>query len=468
MSGMPKDDVDLRVLLVGMGHYPGLSDKDLDGGVGDVLTWHELLVDVGVPDASVWVAATVPTGDLPKEDRFDHRRRDRRACQSLLKNRGKRAESTGTAAAVSALIERFVAKLPKGGSKRCHALVVWSGHGWTSPDGELHLVTADSALVGGSPLGGGGSLAGTLPVDTLMDILDRRPADARLTLVLDTCFAGGLEHRNLNSRDVGWVATPPRREGAVVLMASQGAQRAREVHMRGRTMGAFTWALTSVLSRWNVEQSDTIDISPENLVARAGALLFSLGIAQLPAFDGPPEAMQEPLLTRMGTGACAPVLPGIEVDPDFGGRVYDVTYGTTLMARKMVATTPTTSFGVTPSKRLWLYEPYVGETFNIKPSTDQSAPTSSANGCFQDEGWSPTPVTSLPTNPTGKGWKITKTSGGAVVGWMYLDSSEGLVFVCKGTNRSLFPTEITFTWQTTLQIDTQSSYYIAQCPKVTS
>lgn len=451
---------DLQVLLVGLGHYPKLRRQESLGAIGSLTLWHDLMSDLNLPEANIWLATSLPTRESIKRTSgkpwLDGRTVDSIA-QALPRDQ---VCTSGTPKDIEALVAAFVARLAsRPGTTR--ALVVWTGHGAMHADGSLHFATAASAVAKRPRVGGGTVSSGptesyvteTLAWDTLAALLEKRPDSVELTVVLDTCFSAAEARTDRQQ---------PKRlsEDAVVLMASQGAQQAREVQFLGRPVGAFSLALTGVLSRWG-HAGESWGITPEELVQRASAYLFSLGIPQLPAFDGPMDALRRPLLRNprsSDTTRAAEDLPGIEIDPGDSGRVYEFTVGAT--THLMVATTATQTQGAVDKSRLWWQSLPSGDSFTLSSST-QAPPTSLPSGSklFKDQAWG---GGSPPTSVSGGGWEIQTTSGGAVVGWMYVAGDGSLSFARTGGSID-FASGATFTWKKPLTIPTGTSFVVAAC-----
>jgi hypothetical protein len=322
------DAAHIQVLLVGIGHYPHLDGKELPGTQGDLVIWHGLLNRMGIPSENMWLAASpvdVSTEGAQTEDA-------QIVAQLLSTLPAGQVCKDGTQAGIEALTKAFVARLGDAGSTINRALVFWAGHGFSASDGSLHLATADTALVGGGPLGGGGSFSGLMAWNDFADLLDQRPEAVKLTLVVDTCFAAaGPGHRTLTqtapkARRAGLTTN---RDADIVLSASLGGQLALEVAMHKRWVGAFSWAVTCILGRWGQSQQQAgMEISLNSLMARAGALLFAAEIQQTPAFDGPAEDglrrfLEPPEDAQVGDSE-PEGLPGSEIDPGSTGRVYEL------------------------------------------------------------------------------------------------------------------------------------------------
>lgn len=450
------DAAQIQVLLVGIGHYPHLDGKELPGTQGDLVIWHGLLNRMGIPSENMWLAASpvdVSTEGAQTEDA-------QIVAKLLSTLPAGQVCKDGTQAGIEALTQAFVARLGDAGSTINRALVFWAGHGFSAPDGSLHLATADTALVGGGPLGGGGSFSGLMAWNDFADLLDQRPEAVKLTLVVDTCFAAaGPGHRTLTQtapkgKRAGLTTN---RDADIVLSASLGGQLALEVAMHKRWVGAFSWAVTCVLGRWGQSQQQAgMEISLNSLVARAGALLFAAEIRQTPAFDGPADDGQRRFLeppedTQVGDSAPED-LPGSEVDPGDGGRAYSGDGGSTLLLISIGSYTkaPFTSY---PTKRLLFAQALSpGYDFSLSQWTGQvpSPPTLRYEAAGFDL-FSQAP----PVNISGGYWEAS--SGGFL-----LYSGTDLVFVRTASTN--FTTGVTFTWKTGTP-SFSSPYYFSFCSK---
>ena len=112
---------------------------------------------------------------------------------------------------------------------------------------------------------------------------------ARVTMILDTCHAGGpAEGLQGSLAGHSWIDA-----GLCcrVVSASQSGQLAAEARIGDRRLGAATWALTQVLSRWDrVEDGDAYALGIRNgdLVHRANLLLTTLAFRQQLSLHAPP------------------------------------------------------------------------------------------------------------------------------------------------------------------------------------
>jgi hypothetical protein len=111
----------------------------------------------------------------------------------------------------------------------------------------------------------------------------------RVTMILDTCHAGGPSSGLQGSlARHTWIDAGLR---CRVVSASQDAQLAAEARIGDRRIGAATWALTQVLSRWSrVEDGEgyALGIRHGDLVLRANLLLTALSFRQQLSLHAPP------------------------------------------------------------------------------------------------------------------------------------------------------------------------------------
>lgn len=114
------------------------------------------------------------------------------------------------------------------------------------------------------------------------------PHAARMTLILDACHAGGLSDSLQGSQTMhDWIQL-----GVLsrIYSASQKDQQAAEAAVGDRLLPAATWALTSVLSRWERVADGpgyALGIRNGDLVLRANMLLEALSFTQQIALHAP-------------------------------------------------------------------------------------------------------------------------------------------------------------------------------------
>jgi hypothetical protein len=126
----------------------------------------------------------------------------------------------------------------------------------------------------------------------------------RTTLVLDACNSGGLG-QGLEGSMEGHAWSRAGLQARIFSAASAG-QVAAETRIGGRRQGAATWALTTVLSRWNPvpdgegnAEAAAINLRNGDLVYRANQLLSSLAFRQQVSLHAPAPRGLEPAAADM-------------------------------------------------------------------------------------------------------------------------------------------------------------------------
>lgn len=114
------------------------------------------------------------------------------------------------------------------------------------------------------------------------------PHDARVTLILDACHAGGPSDTLQGSQSAhDWTRLGV---GSRIYSASQKAQQAAETRLGDRRLPVATWALTTVLSRWEAVADGpayAVGIRNGDLVLRANLLLEALSFTQQISLHAP-------------------------------------------------------------------------------------------------------------------------------------------------------------------------------------
>ncbi len=218
-------------------------------------------------------------------------------------------------------------------------LLVYTGHGGiVEGKGEpsLHLACANlrpatngqGVLLGGRAYDADGLLGAQDLIEALRGP-DRDHAP-RWTIALDTCHAGGPGQRLQGSQDEAqWT-----RQGlhARILAASGQGQRAATANLGdAHQLGAFTWATTTVMSRWQPTRdtdATCLGISNGNLVHRANLLLSALSFNQRVTLSAPEPVSDLPFLgfdpaTRTPTDPNAHA-QGLEIWPE-NDEVFAIT-----------------------------------------------------------------------------------------------------------------------------------------------
>jgi uncharacterized caspase-like protein len=261
-------------LLIGVNDYSAYDKStnqkkgtsDLPGSVNDVQAWWTLCKALGFRPENIRVL-TSP------------------AIQSNTLV-GATAQTTGEATEKG--IRDGVEWLTKnvGADKVAVGLLTYSGHGDFVGDG-LVLCPTDVT---------GESLVHSIPYADLQKAIAAHGAGENLTVVLDSCHAGGVstpqrKALSLTQRPVPKTLSIGRslEIASRVYTASSGGGSAYQAEFAGRFHGAFTWALTSTLEQWKaVEQGDSLrlTVSYGEALRRAHALLTTLSFDQTPGLQG--------------------------------------------------------------------------------------------------------------------------------------------------------------------------------------
>jgi hypothetical protein len=201
-------------------------------------------------------------------------------------------------------------------------------------------------------------------------ILALGPSAERVTMILDTCHAGGPSE-GLQGSLAGhaWIDAGL---SCRVVSASQSGQTAAEARIGDRRIGAATWALTQVLSRWGrVEDGDgtALGIRNGDLVHRANLLLAALSFRQQLSFHAPTPARGPSIadLAFFGLSAATPTTSdpsadsgGLQISSDNPGvapslTIWRITQGGTLRAALLAVGTdaPAWTFTVNGVQRTY-------------------------------------------------------------------------------------------------------------------
>src|SRR6185503_18696573 len=141
----------------------------------------------------------------------------------------------------------------------------------------------------------GSNLAHAVTFEDLRRILEKRGAVDNLTAVFDCCHtvASKPSHRrarSLTGRQLPQkFADKPIDIGARVLAANRRGGVAFQADFAGRSHGAFTWALTSLLEQWRAVQEGSavrLTVSYGEARKRAERLLDALSFDQTPELRG--------------------------------------------------------------------------------------------------------------------------------------------------------------------------------------
>lgn len=300
---------DYRAYDQSIGQAPGSSD--LRGAASDALAWAEVALRIGIPASQITVL-TAPL--LPPTDR----------PAALAGATFGLADRASLLAAVDTLAQRL------GGGNGGQGLLSYSGHGTAGATGPA-LCPSDVA---------GADLKGAIALSDLSARLDRHAPHTNLTVVLDTCHAEGAAHAAAAGRRRGLGRALPAtgarlRPRDLVLAGCALHESSAEGEIGGRPMGWFTWAMTSLMSRWGLLQDSDgayVPIGYAEAAQRAAAMLAALDLRQTPVFEGPAQRAELPLFHPLTRGARSAVKGAAtetlrEIDPGSAGgiRTYDIT-----------------------------------------------------------------------------------------------------------------------------------------------
>jgi hypothetical protein len=333
-------------------------------------------------------------------------------------------------------------------------LIAYSGHGdWLEGEG---LVICPSDTVGPN-------LEHSILMKHLQRIIREREAGENLTLVLDTCHAGGAKLEARRASSLTGRPLPAALLGALpavsdrILAASEVGGTAYQARFSGLWQGVFSFVLGALLDQWKAVQdgpSVRFNVSYGDLLDRAKALLDVLSFQQTPVLSGTPNVASLAVLQRglvPQETSRTPDAPshGEQLDPGIKDYVqYDLTYqngatsypGVTIASKTAHEYSSTYAFSATqeywsiPSGLLTgLQSPATGSTFRIAGSGSLDWPESQPTS-FPDPGNTatanmPTSVSSWSqTSPSGSVWYWTNGSGnGTATSGMAIDFS-GLSF----------------------------------------
>lgn len=287
------------------------GSSDLRGAVMDALAWAEVALRIGVPASQITVLTSPPLAPADQP-------------AALAGATFGLADGAALLAAVDALAQRL------GKGRGGQGLLSYSGHG-TAGEAGAALCPSDVS---------GPDLTGAIALSDLSARLDRHAPHTNLTVVLDTCHAAGATHAAATGRRRGLGRALPAtgarlRPRDLVLAGCALHESSAEGEIGGRPMGWFTWAMTSLMSRWGLLQDadgSYVPIGYTEATQRAAAMLAALDLHQTPVFEGPARLEGLPLfhpLTRgaqgAGKGPAAELLR--EIDPGSAGgiRTYDIT-----------------------------------------------------------------------------------------------------------------------------------------------
>lgn len=203
-----------------------------------------------------------------------------------------------TQANIEAAFDWLIAQLQA--NPGTQAILTYSGHGDVDDE---QLVLCPSDMVQGAD----GELQNAVHVDNVGGKLGGVAKTNLITIFLDCCHAGeavkGTRALRPESRPQSRVRM--RSNGHPVLAACRPTALSSEISFGDTHFGAFSWAMTQVLGRWQEpdggQPGAKYGIAYGEAPERAAMLMNSLAVEQSPIYEGTPEQAHARLFTRADT-----------------------------------------------------------------------------------------------------------------------------------------------------------------------
>ncbi len=143
-----------------------------------------------------------------------------------------------------------------------------------------------------------GGLAHTVSFRALNEVFARLGGAGELTVVLDTCHAGGAASAGKAGKALTLTGSAASEAGEAdgeplagrVLRASRRGEVAYQTKLDGRYRGLFSWAVSTAMEQWRATQDGDgvrLDLGYGKLVETAGRLMSALWFDQTPELSGP-------------------------------------------------------------------------------------------------------------------------------------------------------------------------------------
>lgn len=204
---------------------------------------------------------------------------------------------------IQAAVEWLIASLEA--NPGTQAMLTYSGHGDAE---DAHLVLCPTDMTANKDH----SLNNALHLAGLGGMLDRVAEKNMITVFLDCCHAGEAAPgvRGLRAASRPQIKTRQLSNGHPVLAACRATALSSEINFGETHYGAFSWAVTQVLSRWQ-ESTDSsgaevgFGIAYGEVPERTSMLLNAMAIEQSPVYEG----------TALQRGACVFTRADQHVEP---------------------------------------------------------------------------------------------------------------------------------------------------------
>lgn len=291
-------------LLIGVGDYSRFdasrpqadaASSDLPGSRNDATTFWRLCRLLGMKAENIRVLASPP---------FD--------SALIAEFEGARIENFGAADERGILDGvRWLSEM-LGQASKPTGLLTYSGHGDVTPKQGLVLCPSDVEYAADD------TLKHAISYSTINAII--APNAENLTVVLDTCHAGGAAKGAVKSQTGRPLVLMPRTTAATKQVAPSGAaqedlagrvlaaagrdQVAYQSMFDGRWRGVFSWAVSCAMEQWSMTQEGNtvrLDVSYDRLVETTQRLISALWFDQKPELRG-----------AQGIGKLAVFHPGLD------------------------------------------------------------------------------------------------------------------------------------------------------------
>lgn len=203
-----------------------------------------------------------------------------------------------TQANIEAAFDWLIAQLQA--NPGTQAILTYSGHGDVEDE---RLVLCPSDMTQGAD----GQLQDAVHLENVGGKLDTVAKTNLITVFLDCCHAGDAEQgtRALRPESRTQSRIRMRSNGHPVLAACRPTALSSEISFGDTHFGAFSWAMTQVLGRWQEPDGGKAGakygIAYGEAPQRAAMLMNSLAVEQSPMYEGTPEQAHACLFTRADT-----------------------------------------------------------------------------------------------------------------------------------------------------------------------